>query len=603
MDESQNFVTQNLEKIKKFVLNIRTSIRVFLRKILLVLAIISIVSLIIEFGFYAPKGVSSINRFVQQIILYAFLFHSLMKVILFINDKIFLKNHLGEIFITILIILYISSPLKVEMFFKIFNPNFTTEAITSLYIVTTQLLVIFNLIIGAIKYSQKIMNLNIQPILLMVISFGLIIVMGTLLLLLPKSTIKNISLMDALFTSTSAVCVTGLTVVDTATYFTTTGKTIILLLVQIGGLGIMTLTTFIALLMGNSTQLKEYSAIKTLLGEGNIGKIKNSIFAIGLSTFLIELVGAIFIYELIDPTLFKHNGERIYFAVFHSVSAFCNAGFSLTSDNVIHSYFQFNSGIMLTLMLLIILGGLGFPVISNLGKKFSIFNLKNRNKRKLTFHSKLVLITSLLLIVLGAMLFFTLEYNNSMQQYSFSHKIFISIFHSVSSRTAGFYSVEITKLANSTLFIIIILIWIGASPASTGGGIKTTTFAVSLINILGIASGRNRAELFNREISELSVTKAFCTIILSASYIAFALFLLLLVEPYEFEHLLLEVISAVGTTGISANITPALSLPGKFIIMISMFFGRIGLLSMFLIIVPQKTKGKYRYAQEDIIVF
>jgi Trk-type K+ transport system membrane component len=190
-----------------------------------------------------------------------------------------------------------------------------------------------------------------------------------------------------------------------------------------------------------------------------------------------------------------------------------------------------------------------------------------------------------------------------MQEYSFGRKMFMSLFHSVSTRTAGFYSVDVINLANSTLFIVIILMWIGASPASTGGGIKTTTFAVSFINILGIASGRNKAELFNREISDLSVIKAFCTIILSISYVAVALFLLLLVEPYEFEYLLLEVISAVGTTGLSANITPVLSLPGKFIIMTSMFFGRIGLLSMFLIIVPQKPKGKYRYAQEDIIIF
>jgi Trk-type K+ transport system membrane component len=375
------------------------------------------------------------------------------------------------------------------------------------------------------------------------------------------------------------------------------------LLVQIGGLGIMTLTTFIAFLMGNSTRLKEYSAIKTLLGDENVGRIKNSIFAIGLSTFLIELVGAISIYQFIDPTLFKHDGERIYFAAFHSISAFCNAGFTLSKGSVMHNYFQFNSGIMITLMLLVILGGLGFPVISNLGKKFYIFNVKNKNKRRLTFHSKLVLITSFSLIVIGAIFFLVLEANNSLQHYSFSHKIFMSIFHSVSVRTAGFYSVEFTKLANSTLFILIILMWIGASPASTGGGIKTTTFAVSLINIFGIASGRNRAEIFKREVSELSITKAFCTVILSISFIAVALFLLLLVEPYKFEHLLLEVISAVGTTGISSNITPLLSLPGKFIIMVSMFFGRIGLLSMFLIIVPQRPKGTYRYAQEDIIIF
>ena len=588
-----------MEKINFY--EFRIKFRFFLRKTLLFLAIISIISLIAEYGFYLPQNYIDLNRLLQKIILYGFLFHTIIKVILYINDLKFLKSHIFEMLIALLIFLHISSPSMIESIFKYFNPYLSPESIASLYIILSQLLVIFNLIIGGVKYSQKIMIANIQPTTLMVISFGIIILLGTLLLLLPKATVNGISIVDALFTSTSAVCVTGLIVVDTSTYFTTFGKTIILLLIQIGGLGIMTLTTFIAFIIGDSAQLKHYSAIKTLLGEENIGRIKNTIFVIGLTTFFIEGLGAFSIYEFLDPNLFKHNGERLYFAVFHSVSAFCNAGFSLTKDNLADVYLKYDVGLLSTIMFLIILGGLGFPVLSNLGKKYLLFRFKRR-RIHLSLHTKLALITSALLIIVGTFFFFVLEYNKTLKDYSLSYQIIYSLFHSISARTAGFNTLDIGSFASSTMFIFVILMWIGASPMSTGGGIKTTTFAVSLLNIYSIASGREKLEMFKRQISDISITKAFSTVILSVSYIAFAIFLLLLTENFKFDDILFEVVSAVGTVGLTRGITPFLSIFGKIVIIISMFFGRIGLFSIFLILIREKPKGKYEYAKEDIII-
>jgi len=601
-DQNTGSYSEKFKEVKSYFLRVRTKVRLFLRKTLLLLAVISIISLISEYGFYLSSDIININRIIQKIVLYGFLIHTLIKVLLFINDLKFLKNHLMEITIALLILLHITSPLQIEAFLRYFNPYLSAESITNLYLVITQLLVIFNLMAGGIKYSQKIMQMNIQPMFIMVLSFGMIIIIGALLLMMPKSTVQGISFIDALFTSTSAVCVTGLTVVDTSTCFTTLGKTIILFLIQIGGLGIMTLTTFIVFLMGSSTKLKEYSAIQTLLGEENMGRIKRAIFVIGASTLVIEAMGAFSIYEFLHPALFKDNGERIYFAVFHSVSAFCNAGFSLTNDNIANVYLRYDTGILLTIMILITIGGLGFPVISNLGYKFSLARIKDKKIRKLSVHSKLVLITSAALVIAGAAFFFFLEYNRSMVTYSLPYKILVSFFHSVSLRTAGFNTLDIGSMATSTMFIMVILMWIGASPGSTGGGIKTTTFAVSLINIFSIASGREKAEMFKRQISEISITKAFSTIILSVSFISFALFLLLLTEPFKFEDLLFEVVSAVGTVGLSRGITPMLSFPGKIIILLAMYFGRIGLLSMFLILVRQRPKGKYEYAKEDIMI-
>ncbi len=580
----------------------RIKSRIFLRKTLLFLAIISIISLIAEYGFYLPQNYIDLNRLLQKIILYGFLFHTIIKVILYINDLKFLKTHIFEILIALLILFHISFPSIVESIFIFFNPYLSTESITGLYIILSQLLVIFNLIIGGVKYSQKLMVTNIQPTTLMVISFGIIILLGTLMLLLPKATVNGISLIDALFTSTSAVCVTGLVVVDTSTHFTTFGKTIILLLIQIGGLGIMTLTTFIAFVIGNSTQLKHYSAIKTLLGEENIGKIKSVIFIIGLTTFLIEGIGAFSIYNFLDPRLFKHDGERLYYAIFHSISAFCNAGFSITKDNLADVYLKYNVGLLFTIMFLIILGGLGFPVLSNLGKKYLLFKFKNRRIRNLTLHTKLVLVTTFILIIIGTLFFFILEHNKTLKDYSLPYQIIYSLFHSISARTAGFNTLDIGSFAYSTMFILVILMWIGASPMSTGGGIKTTTFAVSLLNIYSIASGREKLEMFKRQISDISITKAFSTVILSVSYIALAIFLLLLTENFKFDDILFEVVSAVGTVGLTRGITPFLSIFGKIVIIISMFFGRIGLFSIFLILIREKPKGKYEYAKEDIII-
>lgn len=600
--EEKSIFRTKLNRFSAFFLRIRNRVRNILRKTLLILALISIVSLISEYGFYLSKDVIDLNRILQKIILYGFLIHTITKISLFINDLKFIKSHLGEIIIAVLITLHLSLPNTIQNFLRYFAPFLSTESITNFYLVITQILVIFNLIIGGVKYSQKIMLLNIQPITLMVISFAIIILFGTFLLLLPKSTTNGISFIDALFTSTSAVCVTGLIVVDTANAFTTLGKTIILFLIQIGGLGIMTLTTFIAFLMGSSGRLKEYSAIQTLLGEENLGRIRNTIFIIGISTFAIEAIGAFSIYEFIDASFFRNEGERIYFALFHSISAFCNAGFSIDSQGLLNPNLKFNSGLLLTVGSLIVLGGLGFPVISNLGKKFSLARFKDKRLRTLSIHSKLVLITSGILILVGTFFFFILEYERTLQNFSIPYKFLVALFHSISARTAGFNTVDMGSMATSTMFIMVILMWIGASPGSTGGGIKTTTFAVSFINIFSIASGRERAEMFKRQISEISVIKAFSTVILSVSFIAFTIFILLLTEPFKFEDLLFEVVSAVSTVGLTRGITNLLSDPGKIVIILSMFFGRIGLLSIFLILIKRKPRGKYDYAKEDIMI-
>jgi trk system potassium uptake protein len=573
------------------------------RIILVVVAILSLGALIAQYGFFLSSDQTGITNNIIIVSLYCFLFYTLFR--LFLSEKyiLYIKNHLFDLIISIIIILYIVFPRWITSFFIYLYPSIRAETITSLYVAISQILVLFQMSIGLIRYSRKLMLFNIQPSLLILLSFLILVLAGCFLLQLPRATNSHqISFIDALFTSTSAVCVTGLTVVDTQNYFSPLGQFIILILIQIGGLGIMTLTTFFAFIMGGSTRLKEYSTLQSLLGEENLGKIRSTIFIIAFSTFIIESFGAIALYQSLDSSIFKSNIDRIFFAIFHSVSAFCNAGFSLLSENISNPSLQFNYGLLFTIMILIVLGGLGFPVISNIIANITSFRKIERLKNRLNLHSKIVLITTFILIVIGTFMFFLLEYNNTLKHYSITDGLISSLFHSISARTAGFNSIDLGKISVSASFILIILMWIGASPASTGGGIKTTSIALALLKIRAIASGRERIEIFKKQISETAVVRAFSTILISILLIAVAQFILLMTENAKFEDLLFEVVSAFATVGLSRGITPQLSVFGKFVIVVVMFIGRIGLLTTLFVVIRKKTVGKYEYTQENILV-
>ena len=568
----------------------------------LLLGLVAIASVVAEYGFYLEPEEEAYARTAGVIVLYGFVILTLVKLLVAENRVVHIRSRRIEIGLLSIIFLYLLLPRLVEGFLLSLNPLLTPEALTRSYLIITQFFVIVAFVPTALRYSKRLMVVNIQPSTLILLSFTLLIVTGTALLLLPRATVGNsFSLLDALFTATSAVCVTGLIVVDTATFFTPVGHTILMILMQIGGLGIMTLTTFFAFMMGGGTRLKEYSTMQSLLGEESLGKIKQTVFQIAIVTFTIEALGAIALYQFSDGINFASVQERMLFSLFHAVSGYCNAGFASTTKNLADAALRFNGGVLTTIMVLVVIGGLGYPVLLNLG---TLVRLRSATltQRRLSVHSKLVLLTTALLLVGGSIGFFLLEQDNTLRELPLSRQFMTSLFHSVSARTAGFNTVDIGALEAPTLFFMMVLMWIGASPGSTGGGIKTTTAALAVLNILATASGRNSVEVFKRRVSDISMVKAFSTALLSFFFIATALFCLLLTEQAPFEALMFEVVSAASTVGLSTGLTAQLSETGKVIIILCMFVGRVGFLATMVALVRQKFAGRYDYTQENVFV-
>jgi potassium uptake TrkH family protein len=473
-----------------------------------------------------------------------------------------------------------------------------------------QIYLTLDIALKTIRQSEKIIQKSIHPTRVLVSSFLLLILLGTILLLLPKSTHNGISLINALFTATSAVCVTGLIVVDTGTYFTQFGQLIILILIQLGGLGIMTFTTFFTLLLSGGLGIKERVLLSEIFSQSNLSKISSTIIRILFLTFSIEVIGAIALFNFLPDSFFKNETEKIFCAVFHSVSAFCNAGFSTFSNNLMD--IKYNIPSILTIAILFILGGLGFIVLNEYIEKPILKILRNikflRPKIEpqrivFTLHSKLTLYTTIILIITGTLLFFTLEFNNTLKTEPFIYKISHSFFQAVTPRTAGFNTIDISKTSIPTSLLIMLLMWIGASPGSTGGGIKTTSFAIIILKIHATITGKERVEVFNKQINEETITRAFASATLSILLIISSTFILTLTEKgTNLIDLFFEVVSAFGTVGLSRGITPSLTNFGKLIIIIMMFIGRIGPLAFAFALFGKVERRNYEFQKENVLV-
>jgi len=474
--------------------------------------------------------------------------------------------------------------------------------------------IILALIVEISTSSLHFNNRNTNPGLLFAFSFIFIIAMGTGLLLLPNATYTGIGFTDAFFTSTSAVCVTGLIVVDTATYFTPLGQIFIIVLIQIGGLGIMTFTSFFGYFFKGGATFGNEFLLKDLINEEKLGEIFNTLLKIIAITFSIEAIGAVIIYSTTDPSLFSGNLSAIGFSVFHSVSAFCNAGFSTLSGNLYEPGFRNNYNLHYTIGVLIILGGLGFPIVFNYYRLLNHF-IKNKYRQYtqncryvhtpkiINANTRIVVITTLLLLAGGFIFFMFSEYNHSLKGLSMGGKIAGAFFGSVTTRTAGFNTVDMSMLAPATILVYFFLMWVGASPASTGGGIKTTTFAVAILNFVSMAKGKDRTEVFGRELSNESGRRAFSVVFLSFLVIGLSVLLLSVTDgQLDLTKIIFEVISAFGTVGLSLGITAQLSVAGKWVVIVTMFLGRVGMLTILVGLFRRMRNFEYNYPSEDIMI-
>jgi len=446
------------------------------------------------------------------------------------------------------------------------------------------------------KKGKFFEHISDSPAVLVLLSFLFVICVGTLLLMLPISTVdgESTSFLGAFFTSTSATCVTGLIVYDTGSHFTFLGQLIILFLIQIGGLGIMTISSAFAIMLGQKLSLKSENMMQSVVGESNKVNMINLVKNIVIVTLVFEFLGVLQMYL----TFYKlyPNLKAIYFSIFHSVSAFCNAGFCLYEDSLVG--FHANSNINFIITFLIIIGGIGFPVIADLTK--NIF--KKRTIKRLSLHTKIVISATFFLIILGMVGFYIAEYNNEMKDFSFSERIYASCFQSVTTRTAGFNTIDNANLAKSSSFLSIILMFIGASPGSTGGGIKTTAFIVVIVSVFAMFRGNRDVNIFKRRVSDEIIRRVMALVAISISFVAFMLFLLLLIEPFSFEKIIFEAVSAFGTVGLSRGITAFLSNYGKIIIILLMFLGRVGPLTLIYAISERSEKSTFKFVEEKISI-
>jgi trk system potassium uptake protein TrkH len=452
----------------------------------------------------------------------------------------------------------------------------------------------------------RFLDRTLHPTQVIVLSFAGVILLGAGLLTTGlASAAAPVSFVDALFTSTSAVCVTGLAVVDTGTRFSTFGQVVILLLIQLGGLGIMTYSSVFLLVAGGRLSFRGQVVVEETLGRKARSPLDRLIREVFLYTLAIEAVGAAFLTLAFGPRLGWWEG--LYSGVFHSVSAFCNAGFSLFSANLME--YRGSWLVNLVIMALIILGGLGFTVMGDV-----LDGLAARRAGRavrLQLHTKVVLATTAALLAVGTVGLYLFESNNALLGLPWHEQLLACLFQSVTPRTAGFNTLDYGSLTASTLFFTILLMFIGASPGSTGGGIKTTTLAVMLAVFRSRILARSRASLFRRSLPEDTVSRSVAILTVSFVLVTLVIFLLLATEvgdrPYRqgtmsFVEVMFESVSAFGTVGLSTGITPRLSAVGKLVLTVLMFVGRVGPLTLAMAVGRKAEKAHYQYADENVVV-
>ncbi len=428
-------------------------------------------------------------------------------------------------------------------------------------------------------------------------SFLFVILLGAFLLTLPISTKDGIvtPFIDSLFTATSATCITGLAVYDTFSYWSFFGQAVILALIQIGGLGVMSFVAIFSFVIGRKISLKERRIMAESFSIDTNQGIIRMVRQLLRITFLCELIGACLLAIRFVPQFGWSDG--IWFSVFHSVSAFCNAGFDLMGkleNGISLTAYVGDPLVNIVIMALIVIGGLGFFVWRDL--------LSFKQFRKLRVHTKIVLFVTAGLILFGAIAFWILEKDNSFRDFDTGERILASFFQSITPRTAGFCTVDSALLSDPSKFVTVLLMFIGGSPGSMAGGVKTVTFALAVFAAFSVARGVNTVNFAKRKINWAAVMRAIAIILISMLFVMIALVLLSATQPFSFLDLLFEAVSAFGTVGMSTGVTAGLTAFGKSVIMILMFFGRVGVLSIAIAFTVRAKTINIEYPEEKVIV-
>lgn len=462
----------------------------------------------------------------------------------------------------------------------------------------------------------RLLGRRTNPSLILAVSFLIIILVGTGLLMLPRCTVNGISWVDSLFISTSAVCVTGLTSVDVASTFTPAGFVVIILLIQIGGLGVMTLTSFFAMFFMGNTSLYNQLVVRDMVSSNSLNSLLSTLVYILVFTLAIEGAGVLAIWSDIHGTMGMDLQEELAFSAFHAISAFCNAGFSTLPGNLGNPLVMTgHNPFYIYISLLIILGGIGFPILVNF-KDIAVYHLRrvwnflrtwNWDGRRFyhlyDLNTRIVLIVTFLLLLFGTAGIALFEWNASFAGMSVADKWTQAFFNAACPRTAGFSSVDLAGLGVQTLLVYLFLMWVGSGSQSTAGGIKVNAFAVVVLNLVAVLRGTDRVEVFGRELSYDSIRRSNATVVMSFGTLFLFVFVISILEPgVSLMAITFECVSALSTVGSSLNLTPSLGSDSKLLVALLMFIGRVGLITLMLGIIKQKKHTKYQYPSGQIII-
>ncbi len=576
-----------------------------LRRGLLVLAgLCGLVGILLEHGTYPAEATLQVARIL-----------SFCAVLLFLAEQFVSWKQLGSFrkyfserwptfILSVLLVLEISGLLlgRETTWLADFMRKIHARDLTNAYLLIIQLYIVSVFAVELPHMQQRFARMHVRPAVAFVMVFLVLLIFGTGLLMLPRATPADqpISLLDALFTSTSAVCVTGLVVRDTGTGFTIFGQSVILVLIQLGGLGIMSLTAALSLLLGRGIGVRESSLLREVFHVPMMAEVGQMVRFIILMTLSIEAIGAVLLLKGFAGQS-AESGNRIFLAVFHSVSAFCNAGFSLFSDSLVS--YSSQPLVMGTATGLLVIGGLGFGVVIQLWAWLRGRLMDPHNKKmRLDLHTQVVLVVSVFLLLGGGLFLTLLEWDNSLAGQPAAMKISQAFFQSATCRTAGFNSMDLNLLTPASLFLMIILMFIGGAPGSTAGGVKVTALAIVWANLRSVGAGLNRVRLGRWEIENIQVQRSMLVLSLGLVVAAVAIFILLISEGQELLPTVFEVFSALGTVGLSLGMTAQLTVVGKLLVAMLMFMGRLGPLTLAASLVGRVAEPRIRFPRGRIII-
>jgi len=557
--------------------------------------ILSVVSLFLEYGLYQARWIRRATNILDYIVFILFITEMLLRLVSARYKWTFIKQNAFEL----VFLLFFATLFVYSKYFMFLLESRRIQNLSRNIIVLRNVFILVKMFVRMRKFSALVNRISRNPAQSVLLSFVTVIIIGTLLLMMPFATAdrSRLGFINSVFTSTSAVCVTGLIVVDTATKFSVVGKIIILLLIQIGGLGIMILSYFGTFVFRRTLSLERKLLASYMLNESDMSALVGSLKNIVITTFIIEGAGFVLLFASFRPFL-GGSVEALSHAAFHSISAFCNAGFSLFSDSLVR--FESNVPVNLTIAALIILGGLSFSVLMELyrfiaDRMKSVLTGRPRKHYTFSLNTRVVLITTGILLLLGTLIIYPFEHKNSLLDYGLGTQYLTSFFQSVTLRTAGFNSIDFSGLNRYTYLVMALFMFIGGASGSTAGGVKVNTAAIIGGYVRAIVGNREDVTVFSRTLSKDLVNRALFIVFIYSVVIFISTLVLSITEKFDMVPLLFEIVSAIGTVGLSAGITPMLTTAGKIVIIVLMFVGRVGPLTVVVSLSKRRRKSGVGY--------